>query len=157
MVKVNFSKSDSKILLPRGTKRLVKKACKTTLLLEEFKGSAEINVTFVNNDEIREINNNFRQIDKETDVLSFPMGEDGCYDINPENNCFILGDVVISVEKAISQALEFGHSIRREIAYLTVHSILHLLGYDHVLETDDKKEMREKEELVLKRMGVKIN
>ena len=154
MLKINFQNNNVK--LPFGTKRLVKKACVETLRVEEFNPLTEINVTFVNDEEIRKINKTHRQIDKPTDVLSFPLGENGCYDVNPENNCLLLGDIVISVDTATKQSEEFGHSIRREIAYLTVHSVLHLLGYDHILEADDKKEMRLKEEIVLKRLGLEI-
>lgn len=156
MLKINFLKENAQVTLPRGTKRLIRKAFREALKVEGIKASAEINITFVNNEEIRQLNNTYRQIDKSTDVLSFPMGENGCYDINPENNCLLLGDVVISVEKAIAQAEEFSHSFKREIAYLTVHSILHLLGYDHVCEGEDKKEMRFKEELILKKLGLEI-
>ena len=156
MIKINFSKNSKETFVPDNAKKLIKTACKKVLETENFQGSAEINVTFVTDEEIREINNSFRQIDKATDVLSFPLGENGVYDVNPENDCFMLGDVVISVEHAIMQAKEFGHSVEREIAYLTVHSVLHLLGYDHVLEGDDKKLMREHEEMALEKMGLEI-
>ena len=89
-------------------------------------------------------------------MLSFPLGADGIYDINPENGCLMLGDVVISVEQAVKQAEEFGHTTEREIAYLTVHSVLHLLGYDHVDEADEKKIMRKREEEALKLLGLDI-
>ena len=78
------------------------------------------------------------------------------YDVNPENDCLMLGDVVISVEHALKQAEEYGHSIEREIAYLTVHSVLHLLGYDHVDEAEEKRIMRQKEEEALKILGLNI-
>ena len=157
MIKINFIKNSKDVIVPDGAKKLIRTACKKVLETENFCDNAEINVTFVTDEEIRELNNSFRQIDKSTDVLSFPLGEDGNYDKNPENDCFMLGDVVISVEHALMQANEFGHSVEREIAYLTVHSVLHLLGYDHVLEGDDKKLMREHEEMALKKMGLEIN
>lgn len=156
MIKINFRKNSRKVIVPDGAKKLIRTACKTVLECENFLDSAEINVTFVTDEEIKELNNLYRQIDKSTDVLSFPLGENGTYDKNPENDCFMLGDVVISVEHALMQAEEFGHSAEREIAYLTVHSVLHLLGYDHVLEGEDKKLMREREELALKKMGLEI-
>ena len=84
------------------------------------------------------------------------MGEDGVYDINPENGCKLIGDVVISVEHAMAQAELYGHSNEREIGYLTVHSVLHLLGYDHVDEADEKRIMREKEEQALSLLGLEI-
>lgn len=156
MVKVNFLNKQKLLPLPNGTKALIRNACKAVLQTENFTESAEINISFVDDDSIREINNEFRNIDKSTDVLSFPMGENGEYDINPENGCKMLGDVVISVEHAISQAELFGHSNEREIGYLTVHSVLHLLGYDHVDEAEEKKIMRAKEEEALSLLGLEI-
>ena len=104
---------------------------------------------------IKEINNEFRNINKSTDVLSFPLGENGVYDINYSNGAKQLGDIVISVEKAVSQAEEYGHSLTREIAFLTVHSVLHLLGYDHVTSEQDEKEMFKKQEEVLSILDIK--
>lgn len=156
MLKINFIKGNKDIALPNGTKALIKEACRMVLEVEEFNHSAEINISIVNDEIIRTINKDFRNIDKATDVLSFPLGEDGCYDVNPENGCFMLGDVVISAQRALFQANEFGHSIEREIAYLTVHSVLHLLGYDHIDEGEEKRLMRSREELVLKKMGLEI-
>lgn len=156
MVKVNFLNKQKLLPLPNGTKALIRNACKAVLQTENFTESAEINISFVDDEGIRQINNEFRNIDKSTDVLSFPMGENGEYDINPENGCKMLGDVVISVEHAISQAELFGHSNEREIGYLTVHSVLHLLGYDHVDEAEEKKIMRAKEEEALSLLGLEI-
>lgn len=156
MVKVNFLNKQKILPLPNGTKALVRNACKAVLQTENFTESAEINISFVDDDSIRKINSEFRNIDKSTDVLSFPMGENGEYDINPENGCKMLGDIVISVEHAISQAELFGHSNEREIGYLTVHSVLHLLGYDHVDEGEEKKLMRAKEEEALSLLGLEI-
>ena len=124
--------------------------------VEKFEGDAEVNVTFVDKKEIHEINLEFRNIDSPTDVLSFPLGENGVYDTNPENGAKMLGDVVICAEKAFEQADLYGHSAEREIAYLTVHSVLHLLGYDHVDGGLQKMRMREKEETVLDLLGLSI-
>ena len=99
---------------------------------------------------------NFRNINSSTDVLSFPLGDNGEYDVNPENGCLMLGDVIISIDHAIAQADMFGHSLDREIAYLTVHSLFHLLGYDHVDEGEEKKIMRKKEEEALKLINLDI-
>ena len=156
MVKVNFLNKQKLLPLPNGTKALVRNACKAVLQTENFTESAEINISFVDDESIRQINNEFRNIDKSTDVLSFPMGENGEYDVNPENGCKMLGDVVISVEHAVSQAELFGHSNEREIGYLTVHSVLHLLGYDHVDEAEEKKIMRAKVEEALSLLGLEI-
>ena len=108
--------------------------------------NAEISLTFVSKEEIRELNNQYRGIDNHTDVLSFPLIED--FDFIEEDDDYMLGDVVICLEKAREQAEEFGHSERREIVYLFVHSVCHLLGFDH-MEEDEKKEMRQREEEVM--------
>ena len=107
----------------------------------------------MSNEGIRELNRQYRNIDSATDVLSFPMGENGEYDTNLETGAKILGDVVISLEKAKEQSEAFGHSLQREVGYLTAHSVLHLLGYDHI-EKLEKVRMREKEELVMERLGL---
>ena len=156
MVKINFSNRQRKTKLPVNTKDLVIKAINASLSVEGFEKGAEVNVTFVSDSKIKEINRDFRNINKSTDVLSFPLGENGCYDINPENDLYMLGDVIISIDHAIMQADLFGHSLDREIAYLTVHSIFHLLGYDHIDEGEDKKLMRAKEEAALLKIGLQI-
>ena len=155
-VKVNITNIQKNMTLPMGTKLLVRKACIATLVEEQFNDNAEVEVTFVNDDQIREYNNEYREIDKSTDVLSFPLGENGVYDVNPATNNKMLGDIVISVEHAVKQGDLYGHGLRREIAYLTVHSMLHLLGYDHVDEGVEKAKMREKEEIILTKLGLAI-
>ena len=155
-IKVNINDKQKKIKLPTGTRLLVRKACVATLKCEGFTDMAEVNVTFVDDFEIRYINNEFRSIDASTDVLSFPLGENGVYDTNPETDAKMLGDIVISVEHAFAQADLYGHGIDREIGYLTVHSMLHLLGYDHVNGGVEKMRMREKEEQVLSLLGLAI-
>jgi len=137
-IKVVISDKQKDIKLPTGTRLLIRKACNATLRIEGFIDDAEIYVTVVNDAQIKEMNSEFRKIDKATDVLSFPLGENGIYDINPENGAKMLGDIVISVEHAYKQADLYGHGIEREIAYLTVHSLLHLLGYDHVENNLDR-------------------
>lgn len=156
-VKVNISDRQKKIKLPTGTRLLIRKACIATLAEEKFEGSAEVEVTLVNDEEIQKINAQFRNIDASTDVLSFPLGVDGDYDINPETGAKMLGDIMISVEHAYAQSDLYGHSLEREIAFLTVHSMLHLLGYDHVNGGLEQSIMREKEELVLDELGLAIN
>ena len=108
--------------------------------------NAEISLTFVSKEEIRELNNQYRGIDNHTDVLSFPLIED-FDEVDPDDE-YMLGDVVICLEKAREQAEEFGHSEAREIVYLFVHSVCHLLGFDH-MEEDEKQEMRTREEEVM--------
>ena len=128
---------------------------------EEVNIPFEISLLFVDNDEIREINNETRNIDKETDVLSFPMldyPKDKAFKDVYKNYEFdetymdgeelVLGDIVLSLEKALEQSKEYNHSFKREASYLVVHSVLHLLGYDH-MEEDEKKVMRKREEEIL--------
>ena len=140
--------------LPRGTRMLIRRCCNAVLVNEAFKGSAEISVTIVDDETIRRYNRQYRNIDRSTDVLSFPLGVDGKYDINNDTGAQMLGDIMISIEHAIRQAELYGHSFNREIAYLTVHSMLHLLGYDHEAGGLELVRMREKEEAVLTQLGL---
>lgn len=135
------------------------KACITaTLKSEKVPVPCEINVLVTDNQTIRVINNEYRKIDRETDVLSFPMfqftpgmlPEDLTEYLDPETGLLPLGDMAISLEKAQAQAKEFGHSVKREVGYLTIHSVLHLLGYDHVDEGEMKQKMRKREEAICK-------
>ena len=114
--------------------------------------SAEI--IFVSADEIKQLNAKHRGKDAVTDVLSFPMGENGNYDVNHETGAKILGDIVISVPKAMEQAKTYGHSFEREMGFLTAHSMLHLLGYDHEAGGLARVRMREKEEQVMRELGL---
>lgn len=107
-----------------------------------------VSVLICDNDEIKKLNGQFRDIDSPTDVLSFPMyDEDG--ELDPDE----LGDIVISLERAAAQAEEFGHSLRREVAFLTAHSMLHLFGYDHI-DDSEREEMFEKQEEILAQLGI---
>ena len=134
---------------------LVKAAVYAALAYEDFRRSSEISVTFTDNEGIREINREHREIDAPTDVLSFPiLGDDEDGDTNPGTGAVILGDIVLSLERAREQAAEFGHSFTREVAFLTVHSVLHLLGYDHVNSEEEDKEMRARQHAILDYMGI---
>lgn len=127
---------------------LIEEAIKAVLILEGKSLDYEISISFVDNEEIRELNRLYRNVDGETDVLSFPMEEgEGMFSMN------ILGDIVISLEKALEQSIEYEHSLTREITYLTVHSMFHLLGYDHMTE-EDKLIMRNKEKEVMRKLGI---
>lgn len=152
-IRVVITNKQKAVKIPTGIRMLVRRCCNAVLRLENFEGSAEISVTFTDNAGIRELNNQYRNIDSETDVLSFPMGENGVYDTDMETGAKILGDVVISMERARDQAELYGHSLQREVGYLTAHSVLHLLGYDHV-EKLEKVRMREKEEFVMEELGL---
>ena len=155
--KVNISVKQKGLKIPTGTRLLIRKACNATLDYEKFAESAQVDVTIVDDEMIREINREFRNIDSSTDVLSFPLGQNGEYDVNPENNLYLLGDIVISFDHAENQANLYGHSIEREVAFLTVHSMLHLLGYDHVNGGLEQAIMREKEEAILENLGLSVN
>ena len=155
-IRVIITNSQKKVRVPTGMRMLIRRSCIAVLRNEEFEGPAEVSVTFVDNDEIRKLNAQYRDKDIETDVLSFPMGCDGEYDTNPGTGAKILGDVVLSMEKAMDQANLYGHSLDREVGYLTVHSMLHLLGYDH-MEPLDKVHMREREESVMRQLGLEVN
>ena len=152
-IKVVITNKQKAVKIPTGIRMLVRRCCNAVLKLENFEGPAEISVTFTDNAGIRELNKQYRDKDIDTDVLSFPMGENGVYDIDMETGGKILGDVVISMEKARDQAERFGHSFQREVGYLTAHSVLHLLGYDHI-DNLEKVRMREKEELVMEQLGL---
>ncbi len=156
-VKVNITVKQKQVKLPTGTRLLIRKACNATLKFEGVEEPAEVDVSIVNDEMIKEMNKEFRNIDSSTDVLSFPLGVNGEFDKNPENGNLMLGDIMISVDHAISQADLYGHGIEREMAFLTVHSMLHLLGYDHVNGGLEQTIMREKEENVLEALGLAIN
>ncbi len=153
-IKVIIADEQRAAKLPRGARMLIRRCCNAVLLSENFKGSAEIGVTIVDDEAIHQLNLKHRNMDKPTDVLSFPLGIDGEYDINQDTGAQMLGDIVISIEHAIKQAELYGHSLEREIAYLTVHSMLHLLGYDHEPGGMALVHMREKEEAVLTQLGL---
>jgi probable rRNA maturation factor len=146
-------------------KVLIEKVALGCLDFEDSPYEAEISILLTDDNEIKDINNQFRGLDKPTDVLSFPAIEykiagdfsdleksAGEY-FNPETGEMILGDIVISVDRAITQATEYGHSITREIAFLVAHSMFHLMGYDHMSE-DERKVMEEKQEEVLEQLDI---
>lgn len=153
--KIYFSDGQSAMKITRATEKLIKSAIEETLNYENFGKPAEVSVTFTDNEKIREINREYRNKDSATDVLSFPIlsddGAAGDYDISC--GCAVLGDIVISVERALKQAEEFGHSAERELAFLSVHSTLHLLGYDHERSPEEDELMQKKQEEILGRIG----
>lgn len=153
-IRVIITNKQKDIKIPTGLRMLIRRCCNAVLRMEKFEGSVEVSVTFVNNEQIKEYNSQYRNKNIETDVLSFPMGENGVYDVNPETGAKILGDIVISIEKAQEQAKAYGHSLQREVGFLTAHSMLHLLGYDHETSNLERVRMREKEELVMDLLGL---
>ena len=153
-IRVIITNNQKAVKIPTGIRMLIRRCCHAVLRMEEFYDPAEISVTFVDNEQIRELNAQYRNKDTSTDVLSFPMGENGVYDINHDTGAKILGDIVISMETAQEQAERFGHGLEREVGYLTAHSMLHLLGYDHENGGMERVRMREKEELVMTQLGL---
>ncbi len=138
-------------------KRLVRRAVIYSLDHEGFFNNAELSVTFTDNEGIRRLNAQYRDIDKATDVLSFPLTDfEGGDEPPTDEQSGALGDIVISLERAREQAAEFGHSFEREVAFLTVHSMLHLLGYDHVNSEAEDIEMRKKQKQILISMGLGV-
>ena len=152
-VTVNIYNRQRKLTVTPPLKALVEECAAASLDCEEFDEPATVDVTFVSNRKIREYNREFRNVDRETDVLSFPFAEEEYY-TDPDSGDVMLGDIVISLEKAAEQAAEYGHSYEREVGFLTVHSMLHLLGYDHIEEADGDI-MRAHEKAILEKIGLK--
>lgn len=148
-VKVYFENEQEKHAVDGNLETLVCRAVEQTLRFEEIGEPAEVSVTFTDNEGIRALNRDYRGIDRETDVLSFPLFEKA-------GDTRLLGDIVLSLEKCAAQGEEFGHGFMRECAFLTVHSTLHLLGYDHETSDEDEKDMRERQTAIVDRMGFGI-
>lgn len=154
---IYFTNSQESFEVTYKLKMLVRHAVLASLEYEGFGADTELSVTFTDNEGIRAINAEYRGIDAPTDVLSFPLtdyeGVDFPVADEPESS---LGDIVISLERASEQAEEFGHSFEREVAFLTVHSMLHLLGYDHVNSDEEDAEMRRRQREILESMGLGV-
>ncbi len=153
-IKIYFSNEQDKKNVGFTLRRLIKKAIRATLECESFDYDANVSVTFTDNEGIREKNREFRGIDSPTDVLSFPMYDMKNGDTPDTFAPCDLGDIVLSLERAAEQSVEYGHSYERECAFLTVHSVLHLLGYDHVHSEAEELEMREHQRDVMKKIGL---
>ncbi len=155
--KIYTRNEQKKKCLTPAARALVKRAITAALSYEGFDAPAEVSVTFTDNERIRRLNREFRNKDAATDVLSFPMldegGEDADFDVDPDTGLTVLGDIVISVERAREQAEQFGHSFERELSFLAVHSVLHLLGYDHERSEKEDKEQRRRQEEILSLLG----
>ncbi len=154
-LKVYVKNSQNSVKIPSGIRLLIRRCCHAVLVSEGFTQNAEVSVSFVSGSEIRSLNKVYRNKDSVTDVLSFPLTDsDGTMETNSETGHVLLGDIVICIETAVKQANIYGHSLDREIGFLTVHSMLHLLGYDHETSKLDERIMREKEEAVLEKLGI---
>ena len=159
-MKISYLNQQDKYKVTFALKRLIKRAAASTLKYMDFPKKVEISVMLTDNPGIQTLNALHRNIDRPTDVLSFPMFE---YDENGDiikdaaefnwKGDLCLGDIVISLERADKQAEEYGHSFVREVTFLTVHSMLHLLGYDHMTD-EDEKEMFGYQKAILEEMGI---
>ena len=158
-LKIYFENEQEKLPLTYKLKMLVREAVEATLDLENYQNTAEVSITFTDNESIHKLNAKYRGVDRPTDVLSFPLFDyDGTSEEPPVDEMMnMLGDIVISLERAAEQAEEFGHSFEREVAFLTAHSMLHLLGYDHELGEEEDREMREKQNIVMDMLGLSVN
>ena len=156
--KVVFSDKQKERKIPTGIRMLLRRCCNAVLIMEGFEGSAEVDISFVDDVQMHEINLKHRNVDRTTDVLSFPLFDyEGESDEPPVDELVgMLGDIVISLEQAKLQAEEYGHSFEREAAFLTVHSMLHLLGYDHEAGGEEEADMRRRQREILDRMGLSV-
>ena len=157
-LRIYFENTQDKLPVSYSLQLLIREAIETTLDFEDFHNTCEVSVTFTDNEGIHELNKKFRGVDKPTDVLSFPLFDfEGETEEPPIDEILNnLGDIVISLEKATEQAEEFGHSFKRETAFLCVHSMLHLLGYDHERSESEDKEMRAKQTEIMEIMGLGV-
>lgn len=149
---IDFNNEQDIFEIRTAMKAIVRKAVFNTLVYEGFDKNVEVSVTFTSNEKIKELNNSYRNKDSATDVLSFPMYDDFS---DPLLSCgdVMLGDIVISIERAKKQAFDFFHSIYHELAFLSVHSTLHLLGYDHETSEEDEAEMFRKQKEIMEIIG----
>ena len=152
-LKIYFENEQDKEPIRYSMKILLRRAILAALAYEGVEGELEISVTFTDDEKIRVLNRRFRGIDRATDVLSFPLFEDG---EGLPDMPDMLGDVVLSLERARVQAEEFGHSFEREVAFLTVHSVLHLLGYDHETSQEDELDMRRRQSEIMDKLGLSV-
>ena len=154
---IYFENDQEKAAITYKLKRLIRMSVEATLAYEEIDRDLEVSVTFIDNEGIRKLNRSYRKIDKATDVLSFPLFDfEGDGDAREDELCNMLGDIVISLERAAEQAEEFGHSFEREVAFLTVHSMLHLLGYDHETSEEDELDMRRRQTEIMEMLGLAV-
>ena len=149
---VLIKNDQNKIKMTPDLRRLVKRAVLAVLDFEDFGRRAEVSVTFTDNEGIHALNREYRNVDRPTDVLSFPLSDGEDYD--NDGDAVLLGDIVISLERAQTQAEEYGHSFEREVAFLTVHSMLHLLGYDHETSPEDERDMFARQDEILISAGM---
>ena len=157
-LKIYFENEQNTVNIHYALKMLIRETVLETLAYEGMENDTEVSVTFVDDKGIKELKNKFRKKDAPTDVLSFPLfdyegdSDEPLFDELSNN----LGDIVISLERAIAQANEFGHSFEREVAFLVAHSMLHLLGYDHETSDEDDADMRKRQSDIMERLGLSV-
>lgn len=157
-VMIYYNDDQEQFSVSYSLKRLIRRAVVVSLTYEGFANACQVSVTLTDNAGIRELNRTYREIDRETDVLSFPLIDfEGGEEPPVDSAEVMLGDIVLSLEKAQAQAEEFGHSFAREVAFLTVHSMLHLLGYDHVNSEEEDADMRRRQREILEQMGLSVS
>ena len=156
---VYFENEQALLPVTYKLKMLVRRAIEATLDFEQYGNTCEVSVTFTDDASIHELNKKFRGVDRPTDVLSFPLFDyEGESEEPPVDELMgMLGDVVLSLETAARQAEEYGHSFEREVAFLTVHSMLHLLGYDHETSEADEADMRQRQRKIMERLGLAVH
>ncbi len=155
-LKLYFENDQDKTPVTYKLKLLIRRAVAATLVYEGVADDCEVSVTFTDNEGIRKLNKKFRNIDRPTDVLSFPLFDDDGMDAHVEELDCMLGDIVLSLEQADIQANEFGHGFCREVAFLTVHSMLHLLGYDHEAGEAEELDMRRRQTEIVAGLGLAV-
>ena len=154
---IYFDDSQNKIKVTYALELLLRRAIEATLGYERVNGGCEVSLTFTDDEGIRELNSRYRNIDRATDVLSFPQIDFVTDGVDLSDNSYkILGDIVISLERAKAQAAEIGHSLEHEAAFLCVHSTLHLLGYDHVTSEEDEKIMFGKQKEIIESLAPEL-
>lgn len=157
-LRIYFENDQEKHSIHYSLKMLIRRTILETLNYEGMENDVEVSVTFTDDEGIRELNKKFRNKDVPTDVLSFPLLDYEGESDEPffDDLCCNLGDIVISLERAMAQANEFGHSFEREVAFLTAHSMLHLLGYDHETSEEDDIDMRKRQDDIMERLGLSV-
>lgn len=157
-MKVYFENDQEVFPLTYKIKMLVRRAIEATLDYEQYENPCEVSVTFTDNERIHTLNKQYRGVDRPTDVLSFPLFDYESESEEPPVDELIgmLGDIVLSLEQADKQAREYGHGFDREVAFLTVHSMLHLLGYDHETGEEDEADMRRRQREIMEMLGLSV-
>lgn len=151
--RIDIINRQRKLSVTKELKDIIITCCEAAIDCEGIDFPCAVDVTLVSNRTIRQYNRQYREIDRATDVLSFPLGDGERFEADPETGEALLGDIVISLERAAEQARQYGHSYEREVGFLTVHSMLHLMGYDHIDEAEGDV-MRAREKVILEKIGL---